>query len=59
MALSLTTIGLFCLAVYLILVGLAGLTTFRIDAKIQAALALIAGVCLFIGVFVTESVAVG
>jgi energy-coupling factor transporter transmembrane protein EcfT len=56
MTLSLNTIGLFFLALYLLTVGLVGLFGAKIPAKVVAVCALIAGVCILLGVFVTNSI---
>jgi hypothetical protein len=53
MEISLTQVGLFCLGVYLVLVGLAA-TKFKVTGKVAPILAFIAGVCILIGLFVTD-----
>ena len=53
MTISLTQVGLLCLGLYLILVGLAA-TKFKLT-KVAPILAFIAGVCILLGLFITQT----
>lgn len=52
MSVSLSEVGLFCLAVYLILIGAVALLGLKMNSKVANLFALIAGVCILIGLFV-------
>lgn len=58
MDVSLATIGAFFLGLYLLSVGLIGLFGTKIPAKLVALVALIAGVCILLGVFVTKTISI-
>lgn len=58
MTISLTTIGAFFLGLYLISIGATALLKARIPNRFLHVCALIAGICILLGVFVTFSVTV-
>lgn len=55
MTISLATVGLFCLGIYLLQLGLVGLFGMKIPAKVGTVFAFIAGVCILFGLFVTQT----
>ena len=55
MSVSITEVGLFFLGLYLLLAGISNFKPLKIG-KLNAVFAIIAGVCILLGLFVTEAI---
>lgn len=58
MSVSLSEVGLFCLGVYLVLIGAVALLGLKMNSKVSNLFALVAGVCILLGLFVTNTLVV-
>lgn len=59
MTLSLTFIGLLCAGLYFLLTGGSSLFGWKVNATLMGVLAFIAGLCILLGLFVTETLVLG